>query len=110
MMIIDHSLRCTIEAVDLSDSDMRYGATALAILLLERILSAESKDPYSMSIYQSRLELEYNPYSEFKDELRVLVGAITTLYYAYGLPNLRDMGIAKYLRKIEAYTNLNPLR
>ena len=108
-MIIDHPLKDAIEAVDLSSTDMRYGAVLLTIFLLERILSAESNDPHSMSIYHSRYDLEHEPYSELHDDLRAIGDAESMLYYAYGLRHFQRLGAGNYLREIEANPNFSPL-
>jgi len=108
-MIIEHSLKNAIEAVGLSASDMRYGAALLAIFLLERIWSAESNDPHSLSVYYSRYELEFDPYCGIHDDLRAIGDAKSMLYYAYGLERFRRLGAGNYLHEVEANPNFSPL-
>jgi len=102
-MKIDASLKEAITALDLSSWEARYGATALAIVLLEDIWSAEAKVPGKLERYFSRLECGHNEITEFDDDLREINYAISMLYRTYGLRQFKRLGsVSIYLNKIGA--------
>jgi len=95
---IDACLKDAIDSLDLSSCDMRYGATALAIALLEKIWRAESMAPGNMERYLSRMECECDGPSEYEDNLRELGYAASALYSTYGLRFFKRLGIGRHIQ------------
>ena len=98
-MKIDFNLKDAIAALDLSTCGARYGATALAIVLLESIWRAEAEVPGKMDRYLSRLECGHDEITEFDDDLRNIHYAVSMLYRTYGLRRFERSGISSYLSK-----------
>jgi len=101
-MKIDAFLKDAIASLDLSSWDVRYGAVALVIVLLENIWSEEAKVPGKWERYFSRLECGIDDITEFDDDLREIHYAISMLYRTYGLSNFQRLGVKNHLRKINA--------
>jgi len=95
-----HPLGYAINALDLSSWDSRQGATALAILLLERVIRVESEVPGSMDIYLSRLEWDCPDICQGENNLLPLYHADSMLYGAYCLREYKHRGVARHIRNI----------
>jgi hypothetical protein len=107
-MKIDISLKEAVDMLDLSSRERRCGATALAIVLLDRIWHAESNDDYDNLLrYYDRLESEFYLFGiyEGEDNLYVISQASSMLYHAYCLKLYRRYGINKHLKEIELATS-----
>ena len=100
-MKIDARLLNAITALDLSSFEVRYGAVALVIFLLEKIWHEEAKEPGRLEKYFYQIEYEYDVITE-DDDLRDMQYAILMLYRTYGFRHYRRLGISDCLRKIDA--------
>jgi hypothetical protein len=94
---IDACLRDAIANLDMSSWSVRFGATALVIVLLENIWNAEAKEPGRMERYLCRLECGHEENDEFDDDLRDIDYAISALYRTYGFRNFKRLGISNHL-------------
>jgi len=100
MVVINAILRSAIETADLSSRIRRRDAITFAILLLERVRTAELDDLYKWGNYNT----------QSSDELAAeLNSAITILFGIYDLRCLSDKGIAHYLDDYDFWSNLNHL-
>jgi len=101
-MKIDACLKNAVTSIDLSTWEMRCGAIALVIVLLEKIWIEESNVPGNLERYAIRSE-SFNPgISEYEENLLEISYSISMLYRTFGLINFQRMSISKYLRKIDA--------
>jgi len=105
-MKIDTCLRDAVVNIDLSSWETRYGATALAIVLLEKIFRAESKESDNMQRYLGLVEREDVWPGESTNNLIPLGHAASMLYYAYGLIHYRRLGIGVHLCNINVFRSL----
>ena len=100
MLIIDAELRAAVESVSLESWTKRRAATAIAVVLLERIRTAESDDRYIWGNFNDR----------DSDQVVVsLICAMSILINTYQLHYLRTKGICHHLQEIDFFAELDLL-
>jgi len=107
-MKLCRALKTAVDSVDLSTAERRSGATALAIVLLENVLSAEiderDRTPPPLCGDESRDIKDRALFDSFicdTDDAYALSLAASTLYHAYALTHYRRLGVRAHIRKDE---------
>jgi len=98
MIIIDAELRAAVKSVCLESWIKRRAATAIAIVLLERIRTAESDDQYTWSNFN------------YQGSDRIVISincAISILFNIYQLHYLRPKGISNHFQEIDFFAELD---
>ena len=115
-MELNPTLKAAIDSADLTTRQRRRGATALAIVLLDKIYSAEFSELDELEIILIRFPTFAAKESEdYEENLTALSSAVSTLYNAFKLYPLRRLGISNYIRELDQTFNrvqnemLNPL-
>jgi len=115
-MKLDPALKTAIDSTDLSTWQSRRGATALAIMLMDRIYFAEMCEREELEIILIRSPTHFEKeYVGYKKNLNALLEASSLLYDAFRLNRHRRLGVSNYIRKFDdawrstTYTMPNPL-
>jgi len=99
-MKLCRTLKAAIDSVDLSTDDKRCGATALAVLLLDSVLSKEIDEFGGMPVYLCDIgEKGLEDYTDNEYDINALSTAISILYKTYCLNHYRRLGIRHYICK-----------
>jgi len=99
-MKLDPILKAAIDSVDLKTAQGRSGATALAIVLLDKIYSAEADELDWMDIFLHGLDDEAvdKECESYYNNIATLSAAVSSLYNTFGLRFFRRLGISYYIR------------